>query len=81
MIEHSRRRAAEMRESAETVAAVGLEPLMTLATSRCQDWLADRVAEQPSLKAVAQADWRLSLDQILEHLKPGRPLAPRSRQS
>jgi len=69
VLEHGRRRAAEMRESAETVAAAGLEPLMTLATARRHDWLADRVAENPSLKSAPEADWRASLDQILKRLK------------
>jgi 3-hydroxyisobutyrate dehydrogenase-like beta-hydroxyacid dehydrogenase len=75
VIEHGRRRAAEMRESAETVAAIGLEPLMTLATSRRQDWLADCVAESPSLKAIPEKDWRASLDQILKRLKPAKAAA------
>lgn len=72
---HGRRRAAEMRESAETVAAAGLEPLMTLATARRHDWLADRVAETPSLKFVPEADWRASLDVILKRLKPAKTAA------
>jgi len=75
VIEHGRRRAAEMRESAETVAAAGLEPLMTLATARRHDWLADRVAENPSLKSAAEADWRASLDQILKQLKSAKTAA------
>ncbi len=72
VLQHGRRRAAEMRESAETVAAAGIEPLMTLATARRHDWLADRVAEQPSLRNVPQAEWRTSLDQILKRLKSAK---------
>lgn len=75
MIKHSRRRAAEMRESAETVAAIGLEPLMTLATARRQNWLAERVAENPLLKAVPEADRRARLDQILKRLKSAKTAA------
>src|SRR5487761_91833 len=75
VLEHGRRRAAEVRESAEPVAAVGLEPLMTLATSRRQDWLADQVAAQPALKAVPQTEWRASLDQVLKRLKPANTAA------
>src|SRR5579872_1260814 len=75
VIEHGRRRAAEMRESAETVAAAGVEPLMTLATARRHDWLADRVAENPSLKSAAEADWRATLDQILKQLKSAKTAA------
>jgi len=40
---HGRRRAAEMREAADTVAAAGLEPLMSTATARRQD-----LARRPS---------------------------------
>lgn len=69
VLEHGRRRAAEMRESAETVAAAGIEPVMTLAIARRHDWLADRVAENPALKTAPQTDWRASLDVILRRLK------------
>jgi hypothetical protein len=43
--EHGKRRAAEMREAAQTVADAGLEPLTALATAQRQDWLAQAVAE------------------------------------
>lgn len=38
-VEHSRRRAAEMREVAETVADAGITPRMALAAAALQDWL------------------------------------------
>jgi 3-hydroxyisobutyrate dehydrogenase-like beta-hydroxyacid dehydrogenase len=63
-VEHGRRRAAEMRESADTVAETGLEPLMALATAQRQDWVADRVAEQPDLKKAPESAWRATLDRI-----------------
>lgn len=66
---------ADALADAETAAAIGLEPLMTLAMARRQDWLADRVAEQPALKTVPQAEWRASLDQILKRLKLVRTAA------
>ena len=72
VLQHGRRRAAEMRESAETVANAGIEPLMTEATSRRQDWLADRVDEQPALKSAPEKDWRASLDAVLKRLKPAK---------
>ena len=75
VLEHGRRRAAEMRESAETIAAAGIEPLMTLATARRHDWFADRVAENPSLKSAPQAEWRASLDVILKRLKQAKTTA------
>lgn len=44
--EHGRRRAAEMREVAHTLADVGIEPTMALATAARQDWLIDAMAAQ-----------------------------------
>lgn len=64
VIEHGRRRAAEMRESAATVADTGIEPLMALAIAGRQDWLADRAAEQPALKSAKDEDWRRTLDRV-----------------
>jgi 3-hydroxyisobutyrate dehydrogenase-like beta-hydroxyacid dehydrogenase len=43
--EHGKRRAAEMREAAQAIADVGLEPLTALATAQRQDWLAQAIAE------------------------------------
>jgi 3-hydroxyisobutyrate dehydrogenase-like beta-hydroxyacid dehydrogenase len=70
VLRHGRRRAAEMRESAETVANAGIEPLMTAATAKRQDWLADQVEEQPTLKTAPEKDWRQSLDALLKRLTP-----------
>jgi len=65
VVQHGRRRAAEMREAAETVAAAGLEPLMTAATARRQDWVADQADAEPALKDNAEADWRATIDRLL----------------
>ncbi len=64
VVQHGRRRAAEMREAAETVTEAGLAPLMAGATAARQDWVADRVADRPALKAAAEADWRDTLDAL-----------------
>jgi 3-hydroxyisobutyrate dehydrogenase-like beta-hydroxyacid dehydrogenase len=72
VLQHGRRRAAEMRESAETVSNAGIEPLMTEATAKRQDWLADRVDEQPALKSAPGKDWRANLDAVLRRLKPAK---------
>jgi 3-hydroxyisobutyrate dehydrogenase-like beta-hydroxyacid dehydrogenase len=72
-VEHGRRRAAEMRESADTVAETGLEPLMALAISKRQDWVADQVAEDPSLKKQPESAWRETLDRI----RPGAKVQTR----
>ncbi|MEQ9200239.1 MAG: DUF1932 domain-containing protein, partial [Rhodospirillales bacterium] len=38
---HGKRRAAEMRESADTVRSLGIEPLMATAIAERQQWAAD----------------------------------------
>ena len=43
--EHGKRRAAEMREAAQAIADVDLEPLTALATAERQDWLAREIAK------------------------------------
>ncbi len=44
--EHGKRRAAEMREAARSVADVGLEPLTARATAERQDWLVQEIARR-----------------------------------
>jgi 3-hydroxyisobutyrate dehydrogenase-like beta-hydroxyacid dehydrogenase len=41
VVSHGKRRAAEMREVAETLQGIGIEPLMAAATAARQQWLAD----------------------------------------
>lgn len=41
VVSHGRRRAAEMREVAETLEGIGLEPIMAQATAARQQWLAN----------------------------------------
>lgn len=64
VVQHGRRRAAEMREAADTVTEAGLAPLMAGATAERQDWVADRVAERPVLRTAAETDWRNTLDTL-----------------
>jgi 3-hydroxyisobutyrate dehydrogenase-like beta-hydroxyacid dehydrogenase len=68
VVRHGRRRAAEMREAAETVAAAGLEPLMTSATARRHDWVADQADAAPALKSIPEAEWRTTLDTLIARL-------------
>ena len=68
-VQHGRRRAAEMREAAETVAETGLAPLMASATAARQDWVADRVADRPALKEAAETDWRATLDALRQSMR------------
>jgi hypothetical protein len=41
VVSHGKRRAAEMREVAQTLEGIGLEPIMAAATAARQQWLAD----------------------------------------
>ena len=44
VVQHGKRRAEEMRESAQTVAEAGMAPLMAAATAAKQQWVADLAA-------------------------------------
>jgi 3-hydroxyisobutyrate dehydrogenase-like beta-hydroxyacid dehydrogenase len=46
VVSHGKRRAAEMREVAETLRGIGIEPLMAGATAARQQWLADLNVKQ-----------------------------------
>lgn len=69
VVQHGRRRAAEMREVSDTETAIGLDPLMAAATAKRQDWLADEAAAAPELKALADEEWRQVLDRLIERMK------------
>lgn len=63
--EHGRRRAAEMREAAEAVREVGIEPHMARATAERQDWLVDEIAErQVDARTGKKFSWRALADAI-----------------
>jgi 3-hydroxyisobutyrate dehydrogenase-like beta-hydroxyacid dehydrogenase len=71
VVAHGRRRAAEMREVADTVAGTGLEPLMATAIADRQDWVADVVAAAPALKEADDTAWRTTLDALSASLRDG----------
>lgn len=57
VVSHGKRRAAEMREVAETEREIGLEPIMAAATAARQQWLADlRVKETLRAKTEDRAE-------------------------
>jgi len=65
--EHGRRRANEMREVAQTLTGVGLNPLMALATADRQDWLVDEMASRNIVYRNDEAfSWRALADQIAQ---------------
>jgi len=69
VVQHGRRRAAEMREVADTETAIGLTPLMARATAERQDWLADETVAAPELKAFADEQWRAVLDRLIARIE------------
>lgn len=74
VIEHGRRRSEEVREVAETVREIGLEPWSSNGTAERQAWVAD-LADSGLFGArtyenfAKQADWRTEADRILAHVK------------
>jgi 3-hydroxyisobutyrate dehydrogenase-like beta-hydroxyacid dehydrogenase len=65
-VEHSKRRAAEMRESAETIKGAGFEPRMSLATAELQDWLtAEMAANDYVYKESDPFSWQMIADMIV----------------
>jgi 3-hydroxyisobutyrate dehydrogenase-like beta-hydroxyacid dehydrogenase len=69
VVQHGKRRAEEMRESARTVQEAGFEPLMTRAIADKQQWVAD-LAKAGVFKTVPQdaakkGDWRSFADALL----------------
>jgi 3-hydroxyisobutyrate dehydrogenase-like beta-hydroxyacid dehydrogenase len=70
VIEHGRRRSEEVREVAETVREVGLEPWSAQGTAERQAWVADLADQglfgERGTKAFARSpDWRTEADRIL----------------
>lgn len=74
VVQHGRRRAEEMREVAETVREIGLDPWSASATAERQAWMADG-ADRGTFGAKtdpafgASADWRVEADRILRARK------------
>ena len=72
VIQHGRRRAEEMREAAETVRDLGLEPWSAESTAERQAWVADLV-DRGVLGGADEgpADWRQDADRILRAIAKG----------
>ncbi|HEY8049092.1 MAG TPA: DUF1932 domain-containing protein [Ramlibacter sp.] len=65
VVQHGKRRAEEMRESANTVREAGFEPIMTAAIAGKQQWVAD-LAKDGVFKDIAQgARWQDYADRLL----------------
>lgn len=78
--EHGRRRAAEMREAAETLRNIDLEPLTALATAERQDWLVQEMAERDiSVRPGEPFSWQQLADAIAASASEEK-LAERARK-
>jgi 3-hydroxyisobutyrate dehydrogenase-like beta-hydroxyacid dehydrogenase len=65
--EHGRRRAAEMREVARTLADAGMQPTMASAIAQRQDWLVDAMAQKGIEYPHGQAfSWRALADALAD---------------
>ena len=74
-VEHSRRRAAEMREVAETLKDVGINPLMALSTAEMQDWLTGEMEAGEIVFDPKNFSWRALADAIDARTNPDRKRA------
>jgi 3-hydroxyisobutyrate dehydrogenase-like beta-hydroxyacid dehydrogenase len=78
VIEHGRRRSEEVREVAETVREIGLEPWSSDGTAARQAWIAD-LADDGAFGAKSEptfarsADWRIEADRILARTSRKQP--------
>jgi 3-hydroxyisobutyrate dehydrogenase-like beta-hydroxyacid dehydrogenase len=65
VVQHGKRRAEEMRESANTVREAGFEPLMTAAIAAKQQWVADQAAAGVFSGVGRDAAWQEYADRLL----------------
>jgi 3-hydroxyisobutyrate dehydrogenase-like beta-hydroxyacid dehydrogenase len=64
--EHGKRRAAELREVAQTLQEVAVEPTMALAAAHCQEQLVREMSESDfPLQRADQLFWRLLADALV----------------
>jgi len=65
VVQHGKRRAEEMRESANTVQEAGFEPLMTSAIAAKQQWVADQARDGVFRELPKGARWQEYADRLL----------------
>jgi len=75
VIEHGRRRSEEVREVAQTVREVGLEPWSASGTAERQAWVADLAdaglfGAKGTKEFARSDDWRVEADRILARVRP-----------
>jgi 3-hydroxyisobutyrate dehydrogenase-like beta-hydroxyacid dehydrogenase len=80
VIEHGRRRSEEVREVAETVREIGLDPWSSQGTAERQAWVADLAdeglfGERGKKEFARSANWRTEADRILGAINTKKPTA------
>ncbi|TFZ06302.1 NAD(P)-dependent oxidoreductase [Ramlibacter henchirensis] len=65
VVQHGRRRAEEMRESANTVKEAGFPPMMTAAIAEKQQWVADLAAQGVFKDIPKDAPWQAYADALI----------------
>lgn len=65
VVQHGKRRAEEMRESARTVGEAGLEPWMPEATANRHDWVAQLAGNNTFADCGKKADWQTYADRMI----------------
>jgi 3-hydroxyisobutyrate dehydrogenase-like beta-hydroxyacid dehydrogenase len=72
--EHGHRRAEEMREVAQTLRHVGIEPVMALATAQCQEQLIGKMAKRRvAFDSAKLFSWRSLSDAAVTPRRRSRP--------
>lgn len=69
VVQHGKRRAEEMRESAVTVAETGATPFMAKAIAEKQDWVAQLASQGVFSNTNNQSPWQEYADALIAHLK------------
>jgi 3-hydroxyisobutyrate dehydrogenase-like beta-hydroxyacid dehydrogenase len=70
VVQHGKRRAEEMRESAHTVREAGFAPLMATAIADKQQWVAERAAAGVFEGLARDARWQDYADRLIADRKP-----------
>ena len=68
--QHGKRRAEEMRESANTVREAGFEPFMAAAIAEKHQWVADQAAAGVFVDVAPKSPWQAYADALLAARKP-----------
>lgn len=68
VVQHGKRRAEEMRESAVTVAETGATPFMAKAIAEKQDWVAQLARQGVFSETNAKSPWQDYADALIAHL-------------